>query len=160
MTGIGASTPPAQHQRLQHVVRHARQEQHHCVGDRPGLRIIAARPNVADGGQAHYQRRYLGDAEDQHDHRQRTPPRNTGDQQGQANNDGLGKSHADHSLGDGTNVAVVSVANSPPCAVPTMRSEIARLPRSPACPKAMMMPAMTRDAKKLQPSTPHAGDEA
>ena len=64
---------------------------------------VYKRQDVDDGGQGHDQCRYLGDAEDQHDQRQRARPRNPGDQQGQADDDGLDKGHADHPLGDGPN---------------------------------------------------------
>ena len=51
-------------------------------------------------------------------------------------------------------VAVDRLANSLPRALPTMRSKIARLLRLPACPKAMMMPAMMKEARNCNTPPP------
>ena len=51
-------------------------------------------------------------------------------------------------------VAVDSTANSPPRAIPAIRSKIARLARLPASPKAMMIPAMTKEARNLSSPVP------
>ena len=51
-------------------------------------------------------------------------------------------------------VATDSMVNSSPRSTPTMRAKIARLARSPALPKAMMMPAMMNAATKARMAPP------
>ena len=101
ITGIGASTPRPEHQRLQHVVGHAGDEQHHRVQRRRAGAVVAAHPEVGDRRQRDDQRRHLRDAEHEHDHRQHAGQRHAGDEQHDADQDGLDEGDADHALGDG-----------------------------------------------------------
>ena len=93
----------AQHQRLQEVVGHSRDAQHDRVDDGRTRAVVAAHPDVGDGRDGDQQRRYLRDAQHEHDHCEHACKRYLGDHQRDADGDGLDQRHADDALSDGAN---------------------------------------------------------
>ena len=103
MIGIGTSTPRPEHQRLEHIVGHAGHQEQDGIKDGGNASIGADRPDVCDCGQRDDHGRYLGDAEDENDARNRAGPRHACDQQAQADDNGLDDGHSHHALSDGAN---------------------------------------------------------
>ena len=91
----------AQHQWLEHVVGHSRDEDQHAVDDRRDGPVVASPPNVGDGRQGDDQRGYLGNPEYQHDHRQHARKGYASEQQTKADEDRLNEGDADDALCNG-----------------------------------------------------------
>ena len=93
----------AQHQRLEEIVRNAREEQHHGVDDGHASAVVAAHPDVGDGRDGDEHRRNLRDAEHQHDDREHAGKRYLRHEQRDADGDGLDERHANDALRYGAN---------------------------------------------------------
>ena len=100
ITGIGASTPRPSISGLRTLSAIPATIKQHGKADRGEVPVVAAPPDVGDRRQGDDQRRHLSDTEHQNDERENAGPRDAGDQQAEADDDGLDEGDTNDALGD------------------------------------------------------------